>query len=454
MSDYSMLGSFSDGGASALNGDLITKLKEAESKAVIDPIDKKIENNTAEGEKFTEIEATINDFYQAIKPLDLFYSGTNAFDAISANTTGDSVIFDAADTSKLQNGTTNVTVNQLAQKDVWQSDISTTPEDDLNQGDFVFQIAGGDDITIDTTDISLNELADKINGNDGVHASVEKIGVDDDGNDQFRLIIKADEPGEANKITFGNDTTDAILGFDNSDNNTLVAQDLDMDVDGVNYKSSSSSITIDNNLTIIATKLGDSTLTVEDDNTQVVESMHAIADAYNAMVAKIDEELYAEDSVITDKSALRSMVSDIKNMFYKTYGDDETSIFSYGVSFDTEGNGLMIIDDTALNEGLVDNPDALKSLFVGVAEDKGIATQIKEYIDDQNFYDGMLARYEDKIEDRKTQYEEEKEKAQKLLDQKYDTMAAQFAAYGAIISQMEASFSGLKMEIDQSVSSK
>ena len=43
MSDYSMMGSFGTGGASALSGDLITKLRDAEEASVIKPIDTKID---------------------------------------------------------------------------------------------------------------------------------------------------------------------------------------------------------------------------------------------------------------------------------------------------------------------------------------------------------------------------------------------------------------------------
>ena len=39
----------------------------------------------------------------------------------------------------------------------------------------------------------------------------------------------------------------------------------------------------------------------------------------------------------------------------------------------------------------------------------------------------------------------EKEKAEKALNTKYEQLALQFSAYGSLINQMEASFSGLKI---------
>ena len=44
----------------------------------------------------------------------------------------------------------------------------------------------------------------------------------------------------------------------------------------------------------------------------------------------------------------------------------------------------------------------------------------------------------------------DKEAAETTLDNKYSVMAQQFASYGVMINQMESSFSGLKMLIQQS----
>ncbi|XPS39817.1 hypothetical protein ACN2C3_09340 [Aliarcobacter butzleri] len=55
---------------------------------------------------------------------------------------------------------------------------------------------------------------------------------------------------------------------------------------------------------------------------------------------------------------------------------------------------------------------------------------------------------------RETKLTEQKDAAQEALDTKYKLMSQQFAAYTTIITQMENSFSGLKMLIQQSTASK
>lgn len=124
-------------GSASLNQDLIDKLKEAERKSTVEPIENDLEDWTKEQEKFQEIMTKSNELLDAIKPFDLFASGgVTAFDQKSANVTGSSVIFDAVDVSSIDEGTTTVSVSQLAQKDVFQS-VSFSDKDE--------QVAGGND---------------------------------------------------------------------------------------------------------------------------------------------------------------------------------------------------------------------------------------------------------------------------------------------------------------------
>ena len=114
-------------GSVDLSSELITKLKTAESTATLDPITEEIEDTQAELDALTEIETMVLELLDLVDDFDLYTSGTNVFDEISATTSGDSVTFDATDSSKLTPGTISVSVSQLAQKDVYQSNtISDT----------------------------------------------------------------------------------------------------------------------------------------------------------------------------------------------------------------------------------------------------------------------------------------------------------------------------------------
>lgn len=60
------------GQASALNSDLIEKLKTAERKSTVEPYETKIENITTEKEVFANIQTKVSELLEAIKPFDLF----------------------------------------------------------------------------------------------------------------------------------------------------------------------------------------------------------------------------------------------------------------------------------------------------------------------------------------------------------------------------------------------
>lgn len=453
MADYTQLGSFNTGGAASLNGELIQKLYDAESKSRVTPIETSIELIDTESEKITEINTKVNELIASIKPFDLFTSGNNAFEQISANVSGTSALFDSADVGALKEGTYQVDIEQLAQKDVWQSNTQTLAQSETVMGAETLTING--DENWDTSGLTLEELADKINlSSKYATASVEKT-----GDDSYRLVLKSQEPGTANALALTGAAA-TTLGFDDAtdsdgdgvaDNHALVAQDLKATVDGIEYSVSSNSIQVDGNLKITASEKGTSTLNITKDESAIIPAIQEVAAKYNELLLMVTEELYATDSSIKDKSSLKSVVNGIKNLMYQEFGKEDSSLFNAGFSFDK--TGVLEVDATVLGEALLDDPDKIKDLFIGVAEDKGFGTMLKETLDDFNSYNGLFDSYKTNMEQRKEKLEEDKEKAVENLDTKYDTMAAQFAAYASVISQMESSFSGLKQMIAMESSS-
>ncbi|MFX4232107.1 flagellar hook protein FliD, partial [Aliarcobacter butzleri] len=89
---------------------------------------------------------------------------------------------------------------------------------------------------------------------------------------------------------------------------------------------------------------------------------------------------------------------------------------------------------------------------VGVAEKKGIATALDELISNSGINKDLID-YESNMLSRETKLTAQKDAAQEALDTKYKLMSQQFAAYTTIITQMDNSFSGVKMLIQQSTAS-
>lgn len=434
-------------GSTSLNEALIEKLKEADKASSVTPLEKKLEKFTKEKEVVTNIQTKVSELLSAVKVFSLNQTtGANAFQQKSANVSGEGVTFDSDDLSALKSGSLSVKVEQLAQKDVWQSKqfdgTSTTKSSLVNQG--TLNING---TPIDTTNKSYSDLVSEINKISGVQASLVE-----DSTGKFRLSIKSSETGESNKINFtGSDSTAlSHFGFDDTTNNVLKAQDMKMKVDGVDYSGSSNTITIDG-LKITATKsTGESTINIEDDNSNIKTQMQAFVTAYNTLNTLISGEVYSTDSSLGDKASIRNVMSQLKEQLFGTGSGDKT-IFSYGFSFDSS-NGNLVLSSTEFDNAIKNDKEGLQNLFVGVAEKKGIATALDELISNSGINKDLID-YESNMLSRETKLTEQKDAAQEALDTKYKLMSQQFAAYTTIITQMENSFSGLKMLIQQSTAS-
>lgn len=444
------------GQASALNSDLIEKLKTAERKSTVEPIETKITNITGEKETFATINSKVKEVLDSIKPFDLFVSGgVNAFEQKSATTSGDSVTFDAVDLQALKKGITTVSVSQLAQKDVYQSNTTS---------DIITPLTGMGDLTIGaetftTEGKTYQELADEITAKDGMNASVEEVGTG-----TYRLVIKSEESGTDNALLISGAASQA-LGYTsdgsaiNASNHILEAKNMIAKVDGVEYDVSSNNIVVDG-LKITANKVdtkdingvftSSSTINISEDNTQVETFMNNFITKYNELVALVETEVLNADSKLADKSSIRDILNQVKNKLFGSYGDaKDKSVFNFGIELDQYGG--LSLNSTKFNKAVQEDMTGLKDLFLGKAENKGLGTQLKELFDDMTITGGVLDIYDKGISTRETNLNAEKEKAEKALTAKYEQLSLQFASYGALINQMEASFSGLKLMIQQSV---
>ncbi|WP_148623396.1 flagellar filament capping protein FliD [Aliarcobacter cryaerophilus] len=439
------------GQAASLNSDMLEKLKAVDRKATVEPIEKKLEKFESEKKVILDVTTKVNELLDAVKVFSLNQTtSTNAFNQKSANVSGEGVVFDSDDLSSLKTGSMRVQVSQLAQKDVWQSDSITGKNkiDTVDQGILNIALGSGAATPIDTNGKTYSQLVTEINKISGVQASLVE---DSAGN--FRLSIKSTETGSANKINFTGSDTSALghFGFDKTANNVLQAQNMQLKADGVDYSSSSNTVTIDG-LKITATKeTGDSTINIENDTTSLSAQMKNFADKFNELRATIENEIYSADASVDNKGALRDMLATIKNELFGT-GSGDKSIFSFGFSLD-EKSGDILFNQKDFEASIKNGTADLEALFAGTPDKKGIATSMDEAISISGVTKNLLD-YEINMLEREERLKKDKETAETTLDNKYSLMAQQFASYGVIINQMESSFSGLKMLILQSQASR
>ncbi|MGD9553434.1 MAG: flagellar filament capping protein FliD [Arcobacteraceae bacterium] len=513
-------------GSTGLSMELIEKLKSAERKAQVEPIETRITDWDTEVEQFSEIEAKINELLEASKKFDLFSTDANAFEQVYATTSGTAVSFDATDTSNLKPGTVSVTVSQLAQKDVYMSDIIADKSATMGAGTIDIEV-GGETLSFNTSGKTYSALAAEMNTYSKLDVALEKV-----SDSEYRMIIKSAESGLDNALTItqtgavnlglgdsytsedstfvGTDvvangqeisftdgtnsvsvlsdglktyqdvideinsngnftatltdgkisissnsgatlniTNDTMLGLKN-DSQTQTAQNMLANVDGIDYNLSTNKIIMQSGLTIAALELGSASVGIQRDTAGIETAFSELISTYNDMVDLVTDYTISADSKIEDKATIRSILGQLKDIIFgSTYGEsNDKSLFNYGVDLDK--SGYLSLDSAKFNQAIAEDFTGLKSILVGAAEDKGIGTRLKEYIDELDSFGGLLTSYGDNMTTKRTALETEKEKAIEFLDNKYSQMAAQFAAYTGIISQFENAFSGLKMMIAQS----
>lgn len=434
-------------GSTGLSSDLITKLKTAESTAVLDPITAEKEDTQAEIDAESAIQTKVTELLDLVKTFDLYTSDTNIFDEISATTTGSAVNFDATDTSDMESGTISVEVTQLAQKDVYQSNKISDKTATMDSGTISIKI-GDKTYDFSTEGKTYEELVTEMNKNSGLNVSLEQV-----GDSNYRMVIKSAESGADNALEITQ--TDIDLGLEDDDNHVLTAQNLLATIDGIDYEKSSNKVTLENGLIIKAVDKGTSTITLEKDNASVIEGIVNIADKYNELVDLVNSYILGDEdnpATISDSGTLKTMMSSIKDILFDSYGlDNEENMFKYGISFDS--SGYMQVDENELTTALTDNYNDVKELFTGYAEKEGIGTRLKTYLDSLDGLDGLLTTYSDKLNNTLNTLTTDYETASDKLDEKYDAMTAQFAAYTVLITQMETAFSSLQLIIDGTSSS-
>lgn len=427
----------------SLSQDTLDQLREADDKAYLEPITADIEETEAEIEAVDEINVKLSEFLDIVDNFDLYSSEVNVFDEVTANTSGTSVSFDAADTSGLNEGTINVTVDQIATRDVYQSDIITDIEDTMDSGTLSVTI-GDETYEFDTTGETYESLATTMSYKSSLDVALEQV-----GDEEYRLVIKSAQSGLENAISISQ-SGDLDLGYENEENHVLTAQNFEGTIDGIDYNLSSNKVTLDNGLIINAIETGDSSISIAKDDSYVLEQVQAMATSYNELIDLVNTYTIGDEdetATISDTSTLRTIVNDIKNMFYDSYGlDDEENALFYGLSFDSDG--YMEIDTSEFSEALVNNYDDLKEVFTGYAEKEGIGTKLKTYLDDLDGIDGLMTAYEDRLDTYLDDLENDYDEQSEYLDEKYEQLATQYAEYTVLITQMENDFASLEAIIN------
>ena len=292
----------------------------------------------------------------------------------------------------------------------------------------------------DTFGKTYKQLYEEMNAMEDLDVSIARV-----TRDQSRIAIKSAETGTENALTVSQNNVDMGFGPNDKNYHVVTAKDMIVNVDGIDYQNSSNKIEVKEGLNMTAVEPGKSSISVTRDDTAIIPAIDDFVSNYNALVDEINNSTTNPQSPIRDRSNLRMMMTQIKDILMSGYGaDGQNNLFVNGFSFDKQGK--LTTDNAKLSSQISNNYKEIKEMFVGDPRNmtQGVGTKMTEYLDSLDGYDGGLNLYDSNLNHRKEVLEKEKKNAIEDLDQKYTDLAAQYAAYTDVIAKMESSFKGFQ----------
>ncbi|WP_162968567.1 flagellar filament capping protein FliD [Helicobacter pylori] len=185
-------------GSKVLNYDVIDKLKDADEKALIAPLDKKMEQNVEKQKALVEIKTLLSALKGPVKTLSDYSTYISrksnvTSDALSASVGAGVPIQDIkVDVQNLAQGDINELGAKFSSRDDIFSQVDTTLKFYTQNKDYAVDIKAG---------MTLGDVAQSIT--DATNGEVMGIVMKTGGNDPYQLMVNTKNTGEDNRIYFG-----------------------------------------------------------------------------------------------------------------------------------------------------------------------------------------------------------------------------------------------------------
>lgn len=492
------------GSNAGLTGKTIKKLRTSDEKMIVKPIETKIDDYNQKKDSIKQLLTVIRqakDFSSSLRD-DLLYLKRD----VTVN--GEGV------TASVEGGvepqTANITVQQLAKGHIIQSDTFASKTASIADEDTHLTIKVGKstydfDIKAGT---QLRDFVGELSSRTGKDLSASILQT---GKDEFRLVLTDKKEGTENRIEMIQGTKpstkdvertvklplpieiDPLTGenlpqkykdkkftetvkepgtklLKNLDNTLVEPQDAKFTYNGANIVRSSN--TVDDMVVGLTFNLDQVTdenkqviLDIHPDYSEVAQQMQGFVKAYNVLMADIDsmtkyDPENKEVGIFVADNSINGIRSGL-NKIITTPNQEGQALAQLGVSFNQDGT--MEFDATTFQGALMGDGDAVEDFFKGKNETKngkdlqkeGLFYKITEFLDDlDNSADGSIVNFDKTLDRELKRSKTEKKTAIKRLDDKYATMANQFAAADSAIGKAKQSFGSVDMQIRQSQASR
>lgn len=384
-------GSISFGGlASGLETkDIIDKLVNVKKTQLLAPLDNRIAQLNAQKTALAPIKSAftsmLNQARRMSDPVNNVLSLKSAVSSVPAT-----VSIGAITSTKAIKGTYTLSnISQLAQAD--RVIFSGIAERNTAVGTGTFDITYKDSTTaiqIDSSHNTLEGIVSAINSADiGVTASI----INDGSATPYRLVLTANDTGADTAITHTIDSVlplavDAVAssGADNE------PQDAAFEINGITNFSRTNTVTeaIQGvTFSLLHTETEDSVnITVSQDTTLMASRITDFISSYNEVRMSMKTALLPDSNgklgVLGGDSALATAnvkIANVMGTIFKTFiNDNYNTLSKIGVTADTT-SGLLSVDAAKLKAALESDPENVRRIFQGNAQESGIATKMKDY---------------------------------------------------------------------------
>jgi len=377
-----------------------------------DNLEKRIEANDEKIAALKELQTlvgTLKDSMANLYGATSFDNSRNIFEskqifASTNNTTEAASLIGVVASNAAETGSYKFEINQVASKHKLSSNTQTVAASaDVTglTGTGTFTITGGSgssSVTVAAGD-TLQDIRDKINNvkdTTGIQASVVKV-----SETESTLILTSTEEGEANRMSFSDDSGSVLQNLGILVNGSPTTIDTDNVIDDGN----NASITLDG-ITVtrgsnefsdlidgLSISLYDAepgteiTIEIEQDLNQAKTAILNFVEAYNAVQTFINEKTFvdpttgesSEDAVLLGntsvkgiESALQQIAGSFANGVTNRPDKDDYSVLAeigldfvaYGANEDPLLSKTIDLDEAALNEALLNEPQEVMELFL------------------------------------------------------------------------------------------
>jgi flagellar hook-associated protein 2 len=373
-----------------------------------DNLERRVEANDEKIAALKELETLVGNLKDSMSNLygaTSFDNSKNIFESkqIFASSDGSAAgsLLGVTASNAAQTGSYKFEIDQLASRHKLASDtqaVAASADVTGITGTGSFTVTGGagsSSITVNAGD-SLQDIRDKINnvkGSTGIQASVVKV-----SDTESTIILTSIEEGVDNRMTLSDDSGSVLQNLGilsgaaaiNAANVIDIGNNASIKLDGVTVTRGTNEFSdLVDGLTI---NLYDAepgttiTIDIEQDLNQAKSAILDFVDAYNAVQSFINEKTYVdpttfepgEESILLGNSAVKTIESSLQQLagtfaqgVTDRVGQDDYTLLAeigiafigYGATEDPTQEKTLEIDETTLNEALLNNPSEVMELF-------------------------------------------------------------------------------------------